>query len=173
MNRKKKLLRNILILVILSLFIFSRGLYFSPEAAYRSSERSIHYGPSTVVHVEDFTGGKYFLGKYDRWISCSIIKKSNRFFWHFGGDVTGLEINYDKPLFYASQYSQPNARAFGILNDPNIDKVEVHLRDGTVLTQREFYEDMFLITWESEFEFWGIVAYDGSGNVIFEEERLR
>lgn len=173
MNRKKKLLRNILILSVLFLVIYSKAIYLDPVAAHQASERSLHYGPSTVVHVEDFPGGKYILGKYDRWISFSIITKSNRFFWHIGDSVIGLEIDYDKPLFYASQFSQPNARAFGILNDPNIDKVEVHLRDGTVLTQQEFYEDMFLITWESEFEFWRIVAYDGSGNVIFEEKRLR
>lgn len=44
--------------------------------------------------------------------------------------------------------------------------------DGTIITQEDFYEDMFLLTWESEFEFHKIVAYDFSGTVIYEEERI-
>jgi len=173
MNRKKKLLRNILFIVIFASFILLTGMfYINPAAAHRGSERSVHYGPSEIVHVEDFPGGKYFLGKYNQWISCNIINRTMGIFWSSGGDVTGSEIKYDNPLFYVSQFSQPNARAFGILHDQSIDKVEVHLTDGTILTQKDFYEDMFLLTWKNEAEFHKIVAYDHIGSVIFQEERI-
>lgn len=173
MNRKKKLLRNIAILTVLSLIIFSRGLYFSPEAAFRSSERSSHYGPSEIVYGEDFSGGKYFIGKYDQWMSFSTINRTLGLFWRIGDQSIGIEVDNEKPLFYTWRFPLPHIHIFGILHDPSIDQVEVQLTDGTILTQKEFKDDMFLITSESEAEFKRIIAYDGSGNVLFEEERLR
>ena len=174
MNRKQKIIRNTILLIGFSFLLFTRSyLYLDPLAAHRASERSIHYGPSEVLHVEDFSRGKYVLGKYDQWISCNVVIRSNRLFWRFGGTVTGFEVDKEKPLFYLAQYSQPEARAFGVINDQRIEKVEVHLTDRTVLSQSSFYEDMFLLHWESDAEFRKIMAYDASGAVIFEEERLR
>ena len=100
MNRKRKILRNgIFIAIFISFALLSGMFYIDPVAAYRGSERSIHYGPSEVVHVEDFPGGKYFLGKYDRWISCNIMQKSMGIFWSAGSYVTGTEIRYDHPIY--------------------------------------------------------------------------
>lgn len=36
-----------------------------------------------------------------------------------------------------------------MVNDPRIKKVEIILRDGRVLTQTEFYGDLFLFTWQT------------------------
>lgn len=57
MNRRRKTITNI-ILVIVLLFIFLKvtDLYLTPLRAHRASEKSIHYGPSEVVHVENFPG---------------------------------------------------------------------------------------------------------------------
>lgn len=41
-------------------------------------------------------------------------------------------------------------KLYGIANDPKIKKVEITLRDGKVLTQTEFYEDLFLFIWETD-----------------------
>lgn len=173
MNRKRKILRNIIFIVIFISFALLSGMfYIDPVAAYRGSERSIHYGPSEVVHVEDFPGGKYFLGKYDRWISCNIMQKSMGIFWSAGGYTTGTEIRYDHPIYYEAQYGQPHARVYGIRHDESITKVEVHLMDGTVITQEEFHEDLFLLTWERASEFNKIIAYDDDGRMVFQEERL-
>ena len=76
MSRKKKILRNLIILVILFfIFLKSTGLYLSPISAHKSSERSIHYGPSEIVHIEDFSRGKYILCKYNGWVSCNTVEK--------------------------------------------------------------------------------------------------
>lgn len=118
MNRKRKILRNIIFIAIFICFALLSGMfYLDPVAAYRGAERSVHYGPSEVVHVEDFPGGKYYLGKYDQWISCNIINRSLRVFWTSGSYVTGTEIKYDHPIFYEAQFGQPNARAYGIRHD--------------------------------------------------------
>ena len=44
--------------------------------------------------------------------------------------------------------------------------------DGTVITQEEFHEDLFLLTWEHASEFKKIIAYDDDGRMVFQEERL-
>lgn len=171
MNRKKKLARNIVILLILFAITFSRGIYLTPMAAHKASERSIHYGPSKVVHIEDFEGGKLFLGKYDKWFSCNTINRTMLLFWRFGNQVTGGEIDITKPLNFSYSSSHDTFKFYGIINDKNIDKVEVHLKDGSIYSQREFYDDMFLFTWDwgDEFRFSGIKAYDALGNVIYED----
>lgn len=173
MNRQKKLMRNIVLLLILGVILFSGGpLYLDPMAAHRASERSIHYGPSEVVHVENFPGGKYYLGKYDQWISCNTVNRTLGIFWRFGSQVTGIEVNEEKPVSYTWSYSEDRRKAYGVLNDKRTKRLEVHLTDGTVLTQRVFYQEMFLLTWTGEAEFSKIVAYDSTDAVIFEEEGL-
>jgi len=178
MNRKKKLLRNILIITVISLLVYSsRSFYMSPMAAHMAAERNFHYGPSDIIHVEDFSGGKYFLGKYDRWISCSTIEKVWGPFWRSGGHTFGVEVETDKPLTYTWSFSWASPKyqteVFGILHDQSIDKVVVHLMDGTVLTQNKFYEDMFLLHWDGQVEFDQIIAYDSSGTAVFQDQRTR
>lgn len=178
MSRKKKLLRNILIIIIISLLVYSsRSIYLSPMAAHLAAERSFHYGPSDIIHVEDFSGGKYFLGKYDRWISCSTIEKTWGPFWRYSGQTTGIELEADKPLTYTWSFSwgYPNywSEVYGVLHDQNIVKVEVHLMNGTILTQDEFYEDMFLLYWDGQIEFDQIIAYDSFDTIIFQDQRTR
>lgn len=174
MSRKKKLARNIVILIVLSILTFTRGIYLTPIAAHRASERSIHYGPSKVIHIEDFDGGKYILCKYDKWISCNSVNRSLFFFWTFGNQVTGIEVDMEKPLDFTWSSSDVRSKFYGIINDNNIDKVELNLEDGTTFSQTEFYnDDMFLFTWEGEAGISGIKAYDSQGNILFEDDRWR
>ena len=175
MSRKKKVVRNIVILLILSIITFTIGLYLTPIAAHEASERSMHYGPSKVVHIEDFDGGKYLLSKYDKWISCNTVKRTMFFFWTFGGNVTGVENDKNKPLDYLWRMdAEYGTKLYGIINDDSINKVELHLKDGNVLSQTDFYDgDMFLFTWDSDFtQMWvnRIKAYDALGNLIYEED---
>lgn len=175
MSRPKKILRNIIILVILFfIFLKSSGLYLTPLSAHKASERSIHYGPSKVVHIEDFDKGKYILCKYDRWISCNTVKRSLFFFWSFGSQVIGIENDLSKPLSYTwSGGVREFYKVYGIINDDRIKKIEVTLNNGDILTQDEFYEGMFLVTWKyintNFIDFAGIRAYDEENNMIFEE----
>ena len=178
MSRKKKLLRNMLTITVITILVYSsRSFYMSPMAAHKAAERNFHYGPSDIIHVEDFSGGKYFLGKYDRWISCSTIEKVWGPFWSYSGQITGIELETDKPITYTWSFSWGSPKyyseVYGILHDQSIDKVDVHLMDGTVLTQNEFYEDMFLLHWDGQVEFDRIIAYDSSGTAVFQDQRTR
>jgi hypothetical protein len=170
MNRKKKIVRNIIILIALSTLFLNRGISLTPMAAHEASERSIHYGPSKVVHIEDFDDGKYILCKYDKWISCNTVKKTMFFFWTFGNQVTGIEIDKGRPLNFTWGYSSDRNKLYGIINDSNINKVELYLDDGRTLSQTEFYDDdMFLFTWKGESKLSEIKAYDSQGNILFKD----
>lgn len=172
MIRKKKIVKNVVILIVLSILSFNRGIYLTPIAAHKASERSIHYGPSKVIHIEDFDGGKYILCKYDKWISCNTVNRSLFFFWSFGNQVTGIEVDKEKPLNFTWSLSNDGSKVYGIINDKNINRVELNLEDGTTFSQTEFYDDdMFLFTWEGEAGISGVKAYDSQGNILFDEDR--
>lgn len=155
MSRTKKIIRNIVVLAILFLvFLQLSGLHLTPLAAHENSERTLHYGPSQVVHIEDFDKGKYILGKYDRWVSCNTVKRELFFFWGYGNNPIGFENIPNEAIAYTIDGSHDkdhyDYKLYGIVNDPKVKKVEVILGDGTVLTQNEFYENLFLFTWETE-----------------------
>ncbi len=181
MSRLKKILRNIIILAVI-FFLYTRlfGLFLDPLTAHEHSERSIHYGPSEVVHVEDFDGGKYILGKYDNWVSCNTVHRVLFFLWRFGNQPIGFENDTAKAISYtwgtsSMVNSNQNHRVYGIINDDSIKKVEITLADGEILTQTDFYEDLFLITWKSSNsnDRWPIKiirAYNSGNKIIFEEE---
>ena len=174
MNREKKIIRNIILLIV-SFFLFLRvaGLYLTPLAAHRASEKSIHYGPSQVVHIEDFVGGKSILGKYDKWISANTVNRSLFFFWRFGNGVIGIENDKTKEINYAYGMTGENAHYYGIINDEKIKRIEIVLENGEILNETEFYDDMFLLVGAGTNDNFprvsNIKGYDSEGNVIYEE----
>lgn len=173
MSRFKKVFRNIVILAILIFLIFPRaGLFLRPLSAHEHSERSIHYGPSAVVHVEDFDGGKYILGKYDRWVSCNTVNRTLFFFWRLGNQPIGFKNDKTNDISFTYGVSNQDYRVYGIVNDDIITKVEITLANGEVLTQSDFYDDLFLFTWKSSNDAWpifeSIKGYDSEGKIIFE-----
>jgi hypothetical protein len=177
MNRLKKAIRNIIVITILFALILMRtGTYLSPLSAHEHSERSIHYGPSKVAHIEDFEKGKYVLGTYDRWVSCNTVNRELFFFWRFGDQPVGFENDKIKAISYTWSSSNPYAKAYGIVNDKRVKKIEIALSNGDILTQTDFYDDLFLITWKSDDSqntFMKMLrGYDSDNNIIFEEKQL-
>ena len=122
----------------------SSELYLTPISAHEYSERSIHYGPSEVVHIEDWDGGKYILCKYDKWVSCNTVKRTLLLFWRFGNQPIGFENDKTKAVDYTWGASGQYWKLYGIINDDKIKKVEITLDNGEVLTQTAFYDDLFL-----------------------------
>ena len=176
MSRFKKVIRNIIVLSILSFLLFWRsGLYLSPLSAHEHSERSIHYGPSEVVHIEDFDAGKYILGKYDKWVSCNTVNRVLYLFWRFGDQPTGFENDKTKAVDYTWGSSYQYNKIYGIINDDKVKKIDITLSNGKIFTQTGFYGDLFLFTWRSNdkenCDFKNIKGYDSGNNIIFEENR--
>lgn len=175
MNRKKLIIRNTVIILILFFLLLNRtGLYLSPLSAHEHSERSSHYGPSKIVYVEDFKKGKYFLCKYDRWVSCNTVDKEFLFFWGFGNQVSGFENDTSEMIDYSWGATDDYYKCYGIRNSKNVTKVKITLENGETYSTSEFHEDLFLIPWagsdDQGFHFRNIKAYDINNNIIYEEE---
>lgn len=177
MGRKKKILRNTIIIILLSFILLrSANLYLTPLSAHKAFERSKHYGPSKVVHIEDFSGdkykGKYILSKYHKYISCIRVDRRFLLFWRIRNQTPGIENNLLEPVFFTAIGSGEHNNIWGIVNDARIKKIEVINKSGEIFTESMFYDDMFLFTWESENSRLGwyeeIKGYDGDGNLIFE-----
>lgn len=175
MNRLKKIVRNIIVLTFLIFLLLKlSGLYLSPLSAHEDSERSIHYGPSEVIHVEDFDEGKYILCKYDKWVSCNTVNKKLFFFWSFGNQPIGFENDKTKAVDYTWGMSDKNCKLYGIINNDNVKKIQITLDNDRVFEQTDFYDNLFLFTWKSNnnqySDFINIKGYDSDNNIIFEEK---
>lgn len=182
MKRFKQTLRNLLIIAI-SLFLFMQfnGLYFSPVKAMHASERDLHYGPSEIVHSFDYGDSRFFLTRYEDYISLKPIKRALGIFWRYGGGY-GAENHKDRPLYctYGSQDS--SWWICGIRNDSDISRVEVVMQnsDGNkkTVSSNTFYEDLFYVIWEdvSEAELGyhvrplHISAYNHAGDLVYESD---
>lgn len=174
MTRLQKIFRNLIILLVLFfIFLWGSGLHLSPLAANRASEKSIHYGPSEIVHVEDFPKGKYIIGKYDKWFSISTINRRMGIFWGFANITPGIEINLDQAINYMYTMSGDYYSYFGVINDESITKIELVLDNGDILTETKFYDQMFIVVGNSpnnKFPYLeAIRGFDSKDNLIFEE----
>ncbi|SDH49347.1 hypothetical protein [Desulfosporosinus hippei] len=174
MSRSQKIVRNLVIFLGLCLlFITQTALYLTPLSAHEHSERSLLYGPSEVVHVEDFDEGKYILAKYDRWYSCNSVERTLGLFWRSGGGSIGTENDKTKAVAFSWSASYEHCVAYGIINDDRVKRIELTLSNGQVLTQTKFYDRMFLILWTDKNNnnyFEKLIGYDASDKVIFESE---
>lgn len=181
MTRSKKTIRNLLLLIILiPLFMGLNGLYFSPIKALHASERDLHYGPTEIVHSFDYGGMRYFLGRYENYITFSPIKRSLGIFWRYGGGF-GSENRPERPIFYGYRNDGSQLMLYGVLNDENIAWVEIEKTglNGKIAKKKidEFYENLFYLIWESEEDDIPqpgsiveskITAYDVEGEIVYE-----
>lgn len=153
------------------MFITQTALYFTPLSAYEHSERSLHYGPSTIVHVEDYDGGKYILAKFDRWFSCNGVRRTLGLFWKPGNWSLGTENDKAKAVAFSWSADYEDFVVYGIINDDRVKTIEVTLDDGQILTQTKFYDSLFLIPWTGNKYCKKLKGYAAGGQVMFEAER--
>lgn len=179
-HQYKRLLYSVALLLLLlyTYFAFSHTA-FTPRQAFEKSERSALYGPSYIVHEERQGSVHYFLGYYDKWFSCHPTVKTPFGIWRPGNQVYGQEMDKSKPFNFSVGYSRYNNEhyfsVFGIVHDPSITKIQLHLTlEGVpiVLQQENLYENMFLFTLDGkDYDFDKIVGMTDTDEVIYEETR--
>jgi len=162
MSRLKKILRNLIILAVLfTIFIMRTGLFLNPISAHEHSEKSLHFGPSEIVHIQDYAKNIHILGKFDNWISCNTVNRVAYLLWRARGS-SQFENDKSKALDYSWGYYEDYYKVYGAINEE-------------VLSQTEFHDALFLFTLELDidenFPFIGIKAYDQSDKIIFEKSR--
>lgn len=149
------------------------SLHFIPMAAYEIKEKSLHYGPSEIIHIEDIDRGKLLVGRYDKWISCGPVEKYF-LFWKVGNSHHGLEKDESQAINFNAGSSQGLIFFYGFINDEKVDKVELSLGNGEVYSEMKNFEDIFLILAEtdeetaSQLDLREFKAYDKKGKVIYE-----
>jgi hypothetical protein len=174
MSRNKKLIRNLVLIVLLIILYMNRtGLYFSPITAHERSERDLHYGPSEIIHVEDFDGDRYLLCQYDKWISCNVVKRRFFVFWSHGMNPVGFENDTYQKIDYSWRGWEDYSIFWGSINDKDITKIELDLRDGSTMTETEFYDGLFVFSWKPEKlqipAFTEVRGYNTEGELVFED----
>lgn len=175
MSRLKKILRNLIILAVLfTLYIMRTSLFLNPISAHEHSERSLHFGPSEIVHTQDFEKGKHILGKFNNLVSCNTVNKVAYFLWR-AESPSHFQNDKSKALDYTWGNYEDYYKVYGAINDSSIKKVVLTVDNEEVLSQTEFYDDLFLFTLElhnnEHRPFIGIKAYDEKNNIIFENSR--
>ncbi len=170
MKRPRRILINIIVLgVLFVLFCYVQNLYLRPLSSHKDIERIMHYGPSKVVHTENYSDGKLMLCKYDKWVTCGIIPRKFLFLWGLSGTYI-FEYDKTKAISYKSDYSNALGVIYGVVNNPNIKKIDVLLADGKVLSTTTFYDNMFLFSWKFSYESQNsprmVIGYDSNGKVI-------
>ncbi|MFC5472267.1 hypothetical protein ACFPPD_26640 [Cohnella suwonensis] len=157
----------------------------SPEKAFRQSESTYHYGPSTILRKVEVPGDDrqvIFLSKYKDWFSAhSVIK--GRIGWRPGGGVAGVKIKPDKPLTYSWEgHGIKDGRMllkfYGYVPDDRISTVELLKTDvetgkAAPLMEKLNADRMFLFRWEEESSRWewsAIRGLDSNGQVVYEQK---
>ncbi|WP_163539565.1 hypothetical protein [Gracilibacillus sp. YIM 98692] len=196
MNREKiKVIIEWTIAFLLIFIVIKDSPYFSyyelsPEAAFERSERTYHYGPSEVLEKVDLDDVQIFLSKYKNWFSATLVNKHAGIFWGPGSGVGGMEIKDDQDITHSLGGTTINEdymlkRYYGIVTNPEINKVELDVAEGYGWDEQVPAEDivtlayqlkdhrMFLFHWnEAEDNYLSIAlrGLNSDGEVIYEED---
>ena len=181
MKRLKILIRNLVIIGILT-FVFMKvnGIYLTPEAAFRASEKDLHGGPATIVHSLEKNDNAYLFTKYYNYYNCSRINPSFKYFWKYGGNPYGPENRKDQQISFGHHPIDGAYLTFGIRNDEAIKKLSMEAQgynhDPIFLETEDFYEDLFYFMWDEDTDFEYdyqkakliLKGFDGEGQLIYE-----
>ncbi len=174
MSRVIKTIRNLIfICILLAVFLATTGLRLTPTQAHINSERSLHYGPSELVKIYDYGNYQQLLCTYDKWVSCSTVKRELLFFWGIGG-FNVFENDKTKEIDYSYSWSKNENNSgivYGISNNPSITKIELYTSDGIIFTQDELYDNLFYFSWQCDYSDFGvekILGYNENDNLVSE-----
>ncbi len=152
MKRKRQIVIQPVIIVVLGLIIFDRSnLYRTPREFLDANERGLHYGPSDKILLEEeYSNGELLvIGKIgDDALSIGEGKRKLFFFWGMpGGGFTGYRpISEDREV--VAEYLERFHAVVGLTNNKDIKEVEFKLfvgRDHATTERAEVDEDGFFM----------------------------
>ena len=184
MNLRKRVfavIEWIVAIILLSIcvyyYIFSFGS-FSAIGAYRSSERTMHYGPSEIKKIIDVKNGKVFFGKYKNWISAAPIEKKI-IKWYPGSGGAGCPIKYSDKISHFEQCSAMGTDSyvytvFGCVNDSSIATVNLQFKkDGKInsMNYKIASDKLFIFCFDkykSKDNLISLRGLDNKGKIVYE-----
>lgn len=173
MNRSKKLVRNLaIVLVLLFGFYYFGGYYISKEQCvvetlrglYGTETREImelHLDNYTATLMADETGGTF---------SIVGTKKAGPFY-RTASSVIGVKIDKEKAIRVSGQFSSDEGGVVFIYRTtPEVVRVEVEMQDGEQHTITEWTEDFagFVVNNKEEWYPGYYRAYNAKGELLEE-----
>lgn len=158
-------------------YIFAYGS-FSAGAAFRASEKSLHYGPSETKKVIDFKDVKIYFGKYKDYISVTqVYKKLIK--WYPGNVSGGYPINYSDKISHTCMNGKVGDKlnlytVFGYVNDSTITTVNLQVEQNGKESSMKYKinsDKMFIFCWddnECKSKLISISGLDKDGKAVYE-----
>ena len=191
MKRKRQIVIQLVIIVVLGLILFDRSrLYRTPVEFLRANEKGLHYGPSDKILLqEEYTNGDLLvIGKIgEDALSIGEGKRKMFFFWGMpGGGFTGYRpIGEDKEVVV--EYLERFNAVVGLTNNKNIKEIEFdlfHNRDYVATESAKVNDEGFFVAYlddgyiekykEKENFVWlyplEVKGFDSNGKLIYEEQ---
>lgn len=182
MIKKKKLLRNIvIILTVFCIIVVFYPASASPITALRREERAENYGPSVIIKTEKFNNQCWYLCKYDKWYSIDTVERGALGLWYSGTIINGYDLN-SEPVEYREAFGAGDNGnkhvLFGRVNDRRIKSVKFELQFNNkktkIVEQNNLYDNLFLIFWDGYGNFIDsikdIQGLDENSKVVFEKK---
>ena len=85
----------------------------------------------------------------------------------------GFENDTYQKIDYSWRGWEDYSIFWGSINDKDITKIELDLRDGSTMTETEFYDGLFVFSWKPEKlqipAFTEVRGYNTEGELVFED----
>ena len=173
MSKRKKLIRNIIILVLLCAFYyFISSCYLTKEACIMDSVRGLYSKETEIItdaRINDYE--VTLLADLDNLTAAIFATKKTGLCYSIGNNMTGSRINRDVPIDMDGFFDSDVGSVLYIYrNDKAIDEIEVVLRSGETVIMNEWEKDFILITYEDTDNWKPTICrvYDENNELVYE-----
>lgn len=183
-NKKVQAIFEWILAIVLIVLCFNYSVLgygsFSAVEAHKESEKTFHYGPSSIIKTIDLDGGKLFLCRYKKWISVDIIRHGF-IKWYPAGNVSGCPIDYTKKVTCFTGTSpikdQKCLLVYGYVNDDTITQIIIAEGNNDVKTRKYNIgrSKMFVFYWypyKVNYTSLKLKGIDSQGNIKWEQNLI-
>ena len=151
MTRKKKLIRNIVILLLIGMFCyFTGGCYLTKESCIMDSVRSLYSKEDEfIIDAKVNSYEVTLLADSDNLTAAIFATKKTGPFYRIGNNMIGSKINREVPIDIDGMFSNEFGTVVYIYrNDKSIEEIEVILGTGETVIMNDWEKDFILITYD-------------------------
>lgn len=173
MNRTKKIIRNMgIVLLICFFFYYMVGYYLTKEACIRDSIRGLYCKEDQLINSVwikpyDVT----LVADLDHLTVSLISTEKVGFFYRMGNNSIGMEIDRNNPIDIGGIFDSDYGTVTYIYrNDKSIDEVHLVMEDGETKMVNEWVNDFILLSYDNRDKWMHTICrvYDDNGELVYE-----